>query len=159
MQTTITRQQLLAQMQTSRYFTIQELVCSHVYQRFGNQSWQFIHTHLLHTLFQVRQGINKPIHINNWARGGSFSQRGLRCNLCQLASTKSANKQLYLSSHCLGAGVDFDVKGMSAPQVRSWIKQHQHLLPHPIRLESDVNWVHLDVYDMLNCKMINYFKG
>ena len=73
MQTSITRQQLLAQLQESRYFTVKELVCQHVYQRFGEQSWQFIHTHLLHTLYALRQGIDRPIHVNNWSRGGSFS--------------------------------------------------------------------------------------
>jgi hypothetical protein len=36
---------------------------------------------------------------------------------------------------------DFDVKGIVAEDVRKWIKDNQILLPHPIRLEEDVNWV------------------
>ena len=86
-----------------------------------------------------------PIYVNNWSRGGSLSQRGLRCNLCQLVKDKTDSDKLYMSAHSQGMGIDFDINGMSAKQVRNWIKEHQEELPHPIRVEEDVNWVHIDV--------------
>ena len=95
--------------------------------------------------------------MNNWASGGRFKERGLRCNICEITKDKTTKNQLYLSSHCNGAGVDFDVKGMSASDVRLWVVANSVLLPYPIRLEQKVNWVHLDIYDMLNGHKVNYF--
>ena len=78
------------------YFKIQELVCPHCYSKFGETSWQFISTELLSTLYILRTKIfNKPITINTWKAGGQFSQRGLRCNMCQLVKSKSS---IYLSA-------------------------------------------------------------
>ena len=89
------------------YFKIQELVCPHCYSKFGETSWQFISTELLSTLYVLRTKIfNKPITINTWKAGGQFSQRGLRCNMCQLVKSKSS---IYLSAHCLGKAIDFNL--------------------------------------------------
>jgi hypothetical protein len=54
--------------------------------------------------------------------------------------------------------VDFDVTGMKAEEVRKWIKDNQIFLPYPIRLEEDVNWVHLDVRSD-GFRNITWFKG
>ena len=84
--------------EVSKYFKIQELVCPHCYSKFGESSWQFISTELLSTLYILRTKIfNKPITINTWKAGGQFSQRGLRCNMCQLVKSKNS---IYLSAHC-----------------------------------------------------------
>ena len=53
-------------------------------------------------------------------------------------------------AHVLGQGIDFDVKGMEAADVRQWLKDHKDAIPHNIRLEEKTNgevckWVHLDV--------------
>jgi hypothetical protein len=55
--------------------------------------------------------------------------------------------KIYLSGHVLGMAVDFDVKGMKAKDVRLWLIEHKSELPYKIRLEKNVNWVHLDVED------------
>lgn len=155
----MTRQEIIQEIKANNYFIIQELVCKHTFQRFGERAWQFLDTELLHTLLVIRKAINKPMYINNWDAGGPLSQRGLRCNICQLSKDKTKVNDIYLSSHCNGAGVDFDVKGMTAEQVRQWIAKNGVLLPYPIRLESGVTWVHLDIYDPLNGKRINYFSA
>ena len=124
------------------YFDVTELVCPHVYNRFKDSSWYFFDKDLLEVLLWLRKTIDKPITVNNWKNGGQFSQRGIRCNCCQLVKSKS---QTYMSAHILGKGVDLDVKGMTAEQTRQWIKEHKDELPHNIRLEKGVNWVHLDV--------------
>ena len=155
----MTRQEIIQEIKANNYFSIKELVCKHTYMKFGERAWQFLDTELLHTLLVIRKAINKPMYVNNWDMGASFSQRGLRCNICQLVKDKTKANSVYLTSHGNGAGVDFDVKGMTAEEVRNWIAKNEVLLPYPIRLELGVTWVHLDIYDTLSGKKINYFSA
>lgn len=139
------------------YFDIREFVCKHVYGKFGDSAWQFFDDRLMDTIFTIREKLGKPITVNNWHLGGSFSQRGLRCNVCSLVSEKTRLEKVYVSAHMQGTGVDFDVKGMSSEGVRSWIKANQIILPFPVRLEKGVNWVHLDMRnDGRNGKVIEF---
>lgn len=140
------------------YFNIKELVCPHVYDKHREYAWNFFDPRLLDTLFVIREKIGKPIYVNNWDMGGDFSQRGFRCNICALVKEKTALEKLYITAHSQGMGVDFDVKGMSAEEVRMWLKSNQILLSHPIRVEEDVNWVHLDVRSD-GFRAITWFKG
>ena len=142
------------------YFRAEELVCQHVYERFGDRALDFIDSRLKETLVVLREKLDRPIYINNWVWGGDKTQRGLRCNVCALFKEKTALEKPYLSAHVFGKGVDFNVKGMTAQQVRDWLKQNQILLPYPIRVESDVTWVHIDLmeYGQTGDK-ISYFKG
>jgi hypothetical protein len=140
------------------YFNIKELVCPHVYDKHREYAWNFFDPRLLDTLFVIREKIGKPIVVNNWAVGGDFSQRGLRCNICSIPKEKTALEKLYMSAHSQGMAVDFDVSGMKAEEVRKWIKDNQIFLPYPIRLEEDVNWVHLDVRSD-GFRNITWFKG
>ena len=134
-----------------KYFTIQELVCPHVYKQFGEDSWKFLSTELLHTIYMVRHVILKvPMYIN----GGNYSQRGLRCNLCSLVKAKT---KPYLSAHVTGNGIDFTCKEYTAEQIRQKIKENYDVLPYNIRLEENVSWCHIDVYDEGNNKRINTF--
>lgn len=135
-----------------KYFSIKELVCNDVYKKFGEGAWKYFDSRLLETLLILREDVFKlPITINN---GSNFVQRGLRCNLCQLVRDK---KTVYLSAHIFGMAVDFDVKGLSAAQARKVIEQNIEKLPHTIRLEKDVNWVHLDVLDDMSGRKLVYF--
>jgi hypothetical protein len=54
---------------------------------------------------------------------------------------------MYVSPHMTGQGVDFDVQGLLAEEVRQWLIKNPNLLPYPIRLEAGVSWVHLDTRD------------
>lgn len=140
------------------YFDIRELTCPHVYDKFREYAWNFFDPRLLDTLLVIREKIGKPIYVNNWDMGGNFSQRGFRCNICPLVKEKTALEKLYVTAHNQGMGVDFDVKGMSAEEVRKWIVDNKIFLPHQIRLESDVNWVHLDVRTD-GMQAVTFFKG
>lgn len=135
------------------YFSIKELVCKDVADKWGDVAWNFFDPRLLETILFIRGNLGKPMTINNWASGGTFSQRGFRCNLCDLVKGK---KTLYCSSHMRGQGVDFDVKGMSAEAARQWIINNAFRFPYPIRLEKDVNWVHLDVCNCTTTKVIQF---
>ena len=123
----------------NQYFSIEELVCNHTYEKWRNNAWQFLDTHYLHALLVIRRDILKlPMVCNH----DSAHQRGLRCNKCELVDSK---KNVYLSAHILGKAGDFTVKGMTAEEARQKIKNNAHLLPCPIRLERGVSWLHLDV--------------
>ena len=130
-----------------KYFELSELVCPHVFKKYGEIAWQFLDPRLLITMIKIRETINKPIYINNWDIKDAYDERGLRCIQCDIVKSAIKNKELYLSAHMEGQAVDFDVLGMNADKVRQWIKENEEFLPYPIRLEIDINWVHLDVRD------------
>lgn len=132
-------------MKIKQYFGIKELVCPHVYEIWGESAWQFLDDRMLENLLFIREGIGKPIVVNNWAKGGEYSQRGLRCNTCILVIEKTDLRKVYLSEHIFGQAVDFHVVGMTAEKVRQWIIDHADELPYPARLERDVSWVHMGV--------------
>lgn len=137
-------------------FEIQELVCPHINSGYSeNTKWMFIDKRLLETLYIVREKIIKvPMVINNYGAGGQYSESGVRCNMCSIVKNK---KKVYMSAHVTGKGVDFRVKGMTAEEVRKLIIANADLLPYPIRLEKDVAWVHLDVYDNMNGNKVSLF--
>lgn len=129
--------------QVSKYFKITELVDREVYATHGEMAWKFLDEKLLQCLLVVREGIGKPITVNT----SNLQQRGLRHNRSSMVIGK---KSIYLSAHMLGKAIDFDVKGMTAIEVRQWIKDNERLFPCKIRLERNIkgkpiSWVHLDV--------------
>lgn len=135
-QNTMDRQELISRL--SRYFDIRELVCDHTYKAFGQSAWDFLDTSLLECLLVLRTEIlQRPIYVNT----GGMTQRGLRCNMCQLVKEK---KRVYLTMHSFGKAVDFTVQDMSAEAARREIIRAADRLPCPVRLEADVSWVHLD---------------
>lgn len=122
-----------------KYFQIRELVCEHTFSEWGERAWQFLDTNYLACLLVIRRDIlQQPMTCNH----DEATQRGLRCNLCQIVKDKD---KLYLSSHALGKAGDFTVKGLTAQEARSRIRNNAHLLPCPIRMESGVSWLHFDV--------------
>ncbi len=140
-------------------FTIAELVCPEVYHRFGERAWMFFDTKLLIVLSQIRERINKQIFVNNWQVHGTYTQRGLRCNLCSIVQSKTDSGVLYMSAHRLGKAVDFDVEGLVAEEVRQWIIKNKTIWAYPLRLEEDVNWVHMDLFDTDNDQKVTMFKS
>lgn len=122
-----------------KYFQIRELVCEHTHSEWGERAWQFLDTNYLACLLVIRRDIlQQPMTCNH----DEATQRGLRCNLCRVVKDKD---KLYLSSHVLGKAGDFTVKGLTAQEARSRIRNMAHLLPCPIRMEGGVSWLHFDV--------------
>ena len=121
------------------YFQIPELVCDHTHSKWGERAWQFLDTDYLHCLLIIRRDILQvPMTCNT----KTATQRGLRCNRCELVKEK---KNVYLSAHILGKAGDFTCKGMTAQEARSRIRNNAHLLPCNIRIEDGVSWLHFDV--------------
>ena len=127
-----------------QYFDISEFVSQRVNAKYGRNAWKFFDKELLENILFIRENLDRPMTINNWKWAGRFQQRGLRENLSGIVSKKTKNGVLYLSAHVLGKAIDFDVKGMTALEVRNWIRENQSRLPYKARLENKVNWVHLD---------------
>ena len=134
-----------------KYFAIHELIGRHAFKRYNEKAWKFLDFRLLWALLIIRTNLNRKITVNNWFWGGQFSQRGLRSNLQQIFGGYFKRRKLYLSGHVMGKAIDFDVEGMTAPEVRRWIQANGNLFPFKIRLERNfkgkpANWVHLDVF-------------
>jgi hypothetical protein len=130
------------------HFKPQELLCPHTFDIYGEQGLQFLDEKILHTLYILRNDIfSLPLFLNNYHISGPYSQRGLRCGFCSIVQDKVKQKILYLSGHILGQAFDFDILHLSADRARSIIVLKQELLPYPVRLELNVNWVHIDTID------------
>lgn len=133
----MTREEILKEVK--KYFEIFELVCDHTYAKWGERSWQFLDTDLLHVLLVIRRDILKvPLYCNS----KSARQKGLRCNMCQLVKSKTA---VYLSSHNLGKALDLTSPYMASEKMRELIKANADKLPCNVRIEGGVSWLHIDV--------------
>lgn len=133
-------------LELKKYFKIQELVCPHTYEKWKDSSWNFLDTDLLTVLLILRRDILKvPFVINDYVFKGKNTQRGIRCNCCQLVKSKSS---AYLSMHIFGKAFDIVSAKMSATQMRALIKANATKLPCNVRIESNVSWLHIDVMDM-----------
>lgn len=129
--------------EVKKYFQLKELVCPHCINTYGDKAWQFLSTELLSTIYTLRTKVIKvPMIVNS---GSTYTQRGLRCNMCALVKEKT---KLYMSAHCLGKALDFHTKEYTPEQCRQLIKDNIGMFEYPIRLEEDVNWVHVDTYTL-----------
>lgn len=130
-----------------RFFDVEELVCDHIYGKWGEGAWKFLDTDFLHALLVIRRDI---IRLPMWCNSKSAHQKGMRCNRCALVKSKSVP---YLSAHVLGKAGDFVITGMKASDAREKIKAAADKLPCKVRLEkydsagNEITWVHIDVID------------
>lgn len=133
-------------------FSIKELVCNHVYEKYGERAWTFLDTMALRLLLILRRDILKVPLVCNTSK---LKQRGLRCNLCEIVKGKTSP---YLSAHVTGKGFDLSSSAMSAEEMRLKIAENVELLPCKVRIEQDVTWLHIDCYDEMQVSKIKYFK-
>jgi hypothetical protein len=168
------------------WFTLQELVCPHTYYRYGEMAWQFRDTKQSVLLDYVRAKLGS-VSINNWysyresdyikfiaekaraklpiiaselpsAPVGLDDESGLRCNICSIYLEKTNNGVIYISAHGLGKGDDFHVQGRTAEEVRQYLIKNKDKIPHPIRLEVGVPWVHMDCEEDINGQKVMLFN-
>ena len=148
----MTRNELITEVKKN--FKFIELVCPHCVKTYGDKAWQFLSTELLSTIYVLRNEIiKKPMIVNN---NTTFTQRGLRCNMCQLVKSKT---KPYMSAHALGKAIDFHVSDMSAEEVRQLIKKNIDKFEYPIRLEEGISWCHCDVYTLDSDKKLVTFTA
>ncbi len=130
----------------SKYFDIKELVSRKVYNKYGEKSWGFINPKIIQFLDTLREELGKPITVNDWMFKGELQQRGLRANKDPMVMSKN---DYYISQHCLGNAVDFNVKGMSADAVYNHIIDNYSSIYYRYitRIEdkkSTPTWTHVD---------------
>ena len=140
-----------------KYFKPYEVVSKTVYTRYRDESIQFMDNRLLETLDIIREILGVPLVINDWYWGGNNQQRGLRENTCQIVKSKGST--LYLSAHCAGRAFDAVSAKMSAEQMRKKIVDNAYKLPYPIRMESNVTWLHVDLNMLPNAPKITLFNS
>jgi hypothetical protein len=121
------------------YFRTPELVPRSVYERWGAGALMFMDVRMLWTADAIREYFAKPMMVNF----REFQYRGFR--------PPNYVGGAELSQHRFGRALDFDIKGVAAPEVR------QEILDHPSEpsfryitvLEDAVSWVHAD------CRLTN----
>jgi len=139
-------------------FLIQELVCDHLYVAYGEGAWRYLRDELIDFLDWFRDVVDRPVYVNTykWHDGGS-TQRGVRCNLCQLVRQKTSDNKVYLSPHMQGIAVDLHVVGMTTAEVHKFLEDNKYDLPVPIRIEKNVLHVHIDTRNS-GMDMIEYCR-
>lgn len=141
-----------------------DIVCSHVYEYFGETALKFIDPNLLNfiTKLMKTQFAGKYMLINNYSNTSITDlgvtepiseERGLRCNNCYTVITSTDHEQCYVNSHTLGKGIDFDIYDLqgevlvreSPATVRRVIEGLVELEGDYVRMEfTDSDWVHID---------------
>lgn len=141
-------------------FILEELVCPHVFRKYGEQAWTFFDYRILMVLDFIRDQLGAT-YVNNWDMGGNYSQRGLRCIQCNLVKKAIKNNILYESAHLRGQAFDFKVKNKTYSKVNLWIISNPIHIPFPIRMEKNTKgWSHVDVCnDGKNGYIVQTFIG
>lgn len=132
------------------HFKIFEIVPPELMSLPEDYLWELFDEDILIVIDRLREALGRPIIINNWKSGGQFKWRGYRTNSCKIGAKKSP--------HRIGKGLDCDVKGMTAQQVRDYIISHQQMFPEITRMEADVNWLHIDCIPRNGWVGIKLFK-
>lgn len=144
----------------SKYFRIEELVSKEVYKKYGQKAWEFIKPEIILFLDEIRMFYGKPIIVNNWLYGGELKQRGLRANKDDIVASK---QDYYVSQHCLGGAVDFNVQGVSSEEVAKHIIDNQeHYRAFISRIENPKQtptWTHVDCANTENEEKIIVFNA
>lgn len=129
-------------MNVSPHFDLREFIPEQIYKTYGDQSIWFVDIRLVEGMEWLRTFFAAPITINNWHVGGTFQYRGFR--------SPQATVGARLSQHKFGRACDFNVQGMTAPQVfeaikSDWAVISKHTFFTTIEDVSDTpTWVHLD---------------
>ena len=134
----------------TKHFNTEELVSKQVYDVIGDDAIKLFDPKALETLEAVREILDVPLICNNWANGGSRDDCGYRDKLCTIGAPKSAHKR--------GMAYDLISSKMSAQEMRDIILKNKELLPHNIRMEAEVNWLHIDVLNTSGEK-VQIFKA
>ena len=133
-----------------KHFVTQELVPPGLFQRYGDQSIRYFDIRILEVLERIREWVDAPMTINNWSRQGNRQWSGIRTPDSPYYSLGSAHSW----------GLAFDAVGSWEPDdVRAAILSEQLMLPHPVRLELGVSWLHVDVMNISGNRVETFNAG
>ena len=129
-----------------QHFDVRELIPPAMHSIFGGNGIRYIDIRLIANLNAVREWLDAPMTINNWHAGGGREESGLR-----LPGMKHYSK---FSAHSFGMA--FDAVGEGIDRARSAIIRGDLVLPYPCRIELGVNWLHMDVMNCLDEKVVTF---
>lgn len=138
-------------MKRSKHFKLLELLPQEVYIDEDN-GWDLLDERILVVIDWLKELVGNDVKlvINNWNIGGSRNNCGYRSANCTVGARYSRHKR--------GMAVDIISRQMNADELRLLISRHMDKLPCPVRIEKDVNWLHIDVDNDKNDE-IYWFKG
>ena len=121
-----------------KWFEIRELIPPDIYDKsIESELWCLIDDNLKETIDYIREHIVKaPLTCNNWHLGGERVASGYRDRNCPVGAKHSQHKE--------GRAADLICSKYTAEQMRQMILSRQCSLPHYIRMEDGVNWLHVD---------------
>lgn len=121
-----------------KWFEIRELIPPDIYDKsIEDELWCLIDDNLKEVLDFIREHIVKaPLTCNNWHLGGSRVASGYRDRNCPVGAKYSQHKE--------GRAADLICSKYTAEQMRQMILASQCDLPHYIRMEDGVDWLHVD---------------
>ena len=133
-------------MYASKHFQDCEFLPKSWMDTYGPAAMLAMDERILISIDAIREYFAVPVIVNNWAKGGAFSFRGLRTPGCLQYKPDS--------QHSFGRAIDFDVQGLSAEYVRGIILKEQARWPLITRMEIGTAWVHVDCANTGSAKIV-----
>ena len=128
-------------MNLTKDFTLQEFIPQSIYQQYGDKSIWFIDPRLPALAQAIRDIIERPVIINNWFTGGTYSNCGYRTPDCLIGAK--------LSQHKSGRAIDLHFQGINDYEaIRNIIRANWSKL-QPLGLttieKETPTWLHCDM--------------
>jgi hypothetical protein len=123
-------------MYTLKHFAPWEFVPRIFYEKTGADCLQLVNSVMLITADDIRDFFGKPVTCNDYLNGGQNEFRGFRPASCTIGGTESM--------HRIGGALDLTILDVSAEEARQAIIKHRDKFPYITRMESGVEWVHVD---------------
>lgn len=120
-----------------KHFIIQELVDPETYKERGDKSWELLDERGLKALDALREGLGKPLTLNNWHLKGTLDECGLRNPITTTGSR--------FSQHKFGRGFDVHCKDISADKMREYVRKNYKALGITCIELNTPSWLHFDV--------------
>jgi hypothetical protein len=122
-----------------KYFGLRELVSADVYMTRGDAAWELLDPRVLVAGDKLREKFG-PVTVNNWHRGGTYSQSGFRDPVTGVGAR--------LSQHKRGAALDCKFRDTTPQAVYAYLLEHPDEFPEITVLEdiaATPSWLHVDV--------------
>lgn len=138
-------------MKLNAYFRMEEFVPPLIYNKILKSKnplatfYTYVNPQIISIATFTRELFGKPLIVNNWHTGGTYTLRGYRPS-----NTKIGAK---FSMHKLGKAFDFDVVGLPDSDVKAFIMKNQESFYKAgvRRMESALDaptWTHLDIKEV-----------
>lgn len=132
----------MKRIKVSDNFFLDEFVPKSAITQLGDRARFLVCPEIFEAAQFIRDHINRPMVINDWATGGPYQNRGWRSLYSRVGSKASWHK--------LGRAFDFDIPGMSIDQTfNEVIHISEELYNIGLRrIESKAftpSWIHLDM--------------